>query len=107
MKNILKWYLTPIGIDVETGDVINCLVIDINTKEWLFIGTLIPEVIAIVETGKKAKQKVIYIITLFDYNLCNFPTSHFSGCQYSVLITSTVAEDPNHMALYHMNVANI
>lgn len=43
------------GVDAETGDVIECVVIDINTKDWLFVATLIPEIIEAVKIVKKTK----------------------------------------------------
>eukprot|EP00795_Rhopilema_esculentum_P012276 gene12276-2918_t len=46
------------GIDVETGDVIKCLAIDIDLEKFLFIGTLLPEIIDIVGSGNKKKKKL-------------------------------------------------
>ena len=57
---------------METGDVINCLVIDINTKDWLFVGTLIPEVIQMAKDAKisKVRVHVSLAVTVLSNELC-------------------------------------
>lgn len=72
-----KYLLCP-GIDVETGDVIGCLVIDIDTKEWLFIATLIPEVIQLLDSDKTSKRTVLFCCCIDSYKFCLVWYAHCS-----------------------------
>ena len=64
------YHFYSVGIDVETGDTVKCFVIDIDMEDWLFIGTLQPEILDFADSQRgKVCFSIFFSASLAPHNL--------------------------------------